>query len=118
MISATADTNIYISGLQFKGLNPRPFLDLAAEGAWSRELLRETEEEIRSFTHHVAPTQTVSLIAADPSDNRILECAVAASSQFIVSGDTRHVLPLGSHAGISMVTVADFPARLHRLVTN
>ncbi|HEY1946256.1 MAG TPA: putative toxin-antitoxin system toxin component, PIN family [Bryobacteraceae bacterium] len=139
MTSVTADTNIYISGLQFKGPNPRRFLDLAAEGAfrldvsdhiihemllvlrekfaWSMELLREAEEEIRAYTHHVTPTHTVSVITADPSDNRILECAEAASSDFIVSGDTRHVLPLGSHTGIPIVTVADFLRWLDRTVT-
>lgn len=101
MSSATADTNIYISGLRFGGL-PERFLDQAAAGdfrldisdailnetlgvlrrkfQWSAEALREAEEDIRSYTHHVTPTQTLDIIQADPADNRILECAVAAKS--------------------------------------
>jgi predicted nucleic acid-binding protein len=88
VVSVTADTNIYISGLQFRGENPRRFLDLASERAfrldisdfilnetlrvlrdkfeWGRELLQETEEEIRTYTHHVTPTQTVDVITKRP----------------------------------------------------
>jgi predicted nucleic acid-binding protein len=64
------------------------------------------------------PTQTVTAILTDPSDNRILECAVQAASSFIVSGDKTDVLPLGSYAGIPIVTVADFLSWLDRTVTN
>lgn len=129
MLSVTADTNIYISGLQFGGL-PERFLRLAAATAfrldvsdailsetmrvlrdkfeWDLNMLRRTEEDLRSYSHHVSPTQTLQIITADLSDNRILECAVAAGSEFIVSGDTRHVLPLGNYAGISILSGADF----------
>jgi predicted nucleic acid-binding protein len=54
----------------------------------------------------------VDVIKTDPSDNRILECAVAAKSDFIVSGDTRHVLPIGIHEGIPIIRLADFMERL------
>lgn len=129
MPSATADTNIYISGLRFGGV-PERFLDGAAAGdfrldisdailsetlgvlrkkfQWSEEALREAEEDIRSYTRHVTPTQTLDIIQADPADNRILECAAAAKSDYIVTGDTRHLLPLGSYGGISIVKVAEF----------
>ena len=33
----------------------------------------------------------------DPDDNRVLECAVAAGLQFIVTGD-HHLLQLGHYA--------------------
>jgi uncharacterized protein len=127
--SVTADTNIYISGFKFGGL-PRRFLDLAADNAfrldisdailneilrvlrekfrWSTEKLQEIEDDIWSYTQRVVPTQTVNIIKADPSDNRILECAVAAKSDFIVSGDSHHLLPVGNFGGIRIVRVADF----------
>jgi putative PIN family toxin of toxin-antitoxin system len=131
--SVTADTNIYISGLEFGGL-PERFLDLARDGAFrldisesiKREVLRvlrekfqypteallATEVQIDRITNHVRPTRYVDVIKTDPSDNRILECAVAAKSDFIVSGDTRHVLPVGSYEGIPIVKLADFMERL------
>lgn len=129
MASATADTNIYVSGLQFGGM-PRRFLDSAAEGDfrldvseailretlkvlrakfhWTAKALREVEQDIRSYTRLCTPTQTLDTIQADPSDNRILECAVAAQSDYIVSGDTRHILPLGVYEGIPILKVAEF----------
>jgi putative PIN family toxin of toxin-antitoxin system len=135
VFSVTADTNIYISGLLFGG-PPERFLRLAAarrfrldisdaimnellrvlreKFTWDAQLLRKTEADIRIYTRHVIPTQTVDVITADPSDNRILECAVQASSDFIVSGDTKHVLPLGSYAGIRIMMVAAFIEWLDR----
>ena len=129
MPGVTADTNIYVSGYEFAGL-PRRFLDLAAAGEfrldisdailhetlrvlrdkfqWDASELEDVEEDIRSYTRHVTPTQPLDVIKADPSDNRLLECAVAAKSDFIVSGDAHHVLPLGSYAGIQIAKVADF----------
>ena len=128
MPSATADSNIYVSGLQFGGL-PRRFLDLAAAGdfrldisdailsetlgvlrdkfAWSPEALRQAEEDIRGYTRRITPTQTLDVIEADPSDNRILECAAAANSDCIVSGD-RHLLQLGQHRNARIMKVAEF----------
>ncbi len=129
MASATADTNIYVSALHFGGV-PRSFLNLAADGtfrldisedilketlgvlrnkfSWSADAVREVEADIRSYTNLVTPTQTIDAIQSDPSDNRILECAVTAKSDYIVTGDTRHILPLGSYAGIPIVKVASF----------
>lgn len=44
----------------------------------------------------------------DPDDNMILECAVVGSATHIVTGDKRHLLPLGSYQGISIISAADF----------
>lgn len=129
MLGVTADTNIYISGLEFGGL-PRRFLDLARAGVfrldiseaitqevlrvlrdkfnYSPDVLRRVEGKLVDITHHVTPMQTVDVIKIDPTDNRIVECAVAARSDFIVSGDVHHVLPVGSYEGIQIVKGADF----------
>jgi uncharacterized protein len=48
-------------------------------------------------------------VDADPTDNRILECAVAADAAVIVSGDT-HLLALGSFRGIQIQRVGEFLA--------
>ena len=47
------------------------------------------------------------MIGADPSDDRILECAVAADAEVIVSGDN-HLLALGSFRGIPIQRVGEF----------
>ena len=74
--------------------------------------LRDAELIITASTRRVNPTQTLDIIKTDPSDNRILECAAAAKSDCIVTGGKKHILPLGSHAGIPIVTVAEFLRQL------
>jgi putative PIN family toxin of toxin-antitoxin system len=55
----------------------------------------------------VEPTKEFDVIKADESDNRYLECAVAAGAQTIVSEDN-HLLELDHFQGIEIVTPAVF----------
>ena len=122
------DTNVLVSALQFGG-RPRDLLDLAIDGqidlaiseAIIAETLRvlrdkfhrapewvaETDRQLRIITRFVQPTESINVIEADPTDDRILECAVAAEAKVIVSGDT-HLLSLGSFRGIPIQRVAEF----------
>ena len=133
MLTATADTNVYISALQYGG-RPQEFLARAEAGdfrldisdailhetlrvlrekfGWPEDDLRSAEATLAAFTRRVTPTQTLDIIQVDPPDNRILECAAAAKSDYIVTGDKRHILPLGTYAGIPIVKVADFLGQL------
>ena len=90
MLRVTADTNILISALIFPGGKPFQLLELAREGkidlTVSEAILDEKE---------------------DPPDNRILECASAAGSDYIVSGD-KDLLRLGRYDSIRIVRVAEF----------
>jgi predicted nucleic acid-binding protein len=63
--------------------------------------------EVATFTKRVSSTETLDVVKADPDDNRILECAVAAGSDVIVTGDA-HLLQLGAYRGIKIMKVADF----------
>lgn len=128
MRRVTIDTNIYVSALVYQG-NSLRLLDLAAAGeievaisdaimaetlrilrdkfGWSAERLDGARELILSFAQMVSPSQTLDAVKADISDNRILECAVAARSEVIVTGD-RHLLDLDEYQGIKVVRVTDF----------
>lgn len=128
MTDVTADANIYISALQFDGV-PLEFLSRARNGdfrlftsdpilddvarvlrdkfSWELDRLTEAIVDLAAFTTEVAPTMTLAVIEADPDDDRILECAVASSSQYIVTGD-KDLLRLGAYNSIQIVTVADF----------
>ena len=130
MHPVTLDTNIYISAVEFGGA-PLRLLHMAVDGeieiaisqpiidetrrvlrdkfGRSEERLAETEEWIRSFTRLVAPKVALDAIKEDPPDNRILECAEAAGSEFIVSGD-QHLLRLTQHGNARIIKVADFLA--------
>lgn len=125
MLTVTLDTNIYISAFEFGGL-PLRLLHMAVDGqievaisepiidetlrvlrekfGRSGEGLLEVEAWIRSFTRLVTPTQRVDLITEDPPDNRILECAEASRSEYIVSGD-KDLHRLGHYGGARVLTV-------------
>jgi uncharacterized protein len=123
-----ADTNILVSALQFGG-KPKQLLDLAIDGhvelaiseAMIAETLRvlrekfqrtpewiaEADRQLRVIACLVEPTESIQAIAADPTDDRILECAVAGEAEVIVSGDT-HLLALVSFRGMPIQRVAEF----------
>jgi len=123
------DTNIYISAIIFSG-PPEICLEAAREGEiglyTSKTILLElanklrskfgyTEEEIEDiliglskFVRLVEPKVKINRIKEDPSDNMILEAAVEAKADFIVSGDKRHILPLKEFAGIKIISAATF----------
>jgi putative PIN family toxin of toxin-antitoxin system len=130
VIRVTADSNIYISALLFGG-PPDDILTLARRGkillsisdaiveevtrvlrnkfAFSDEALAAARHQITQFTEHVTPTTTLTIVTEDPTDNRILECAEAGRSDYLVTRD-RHLLKLNSFGKIKIVLAADFLA--------
>jgi uncharacterized protein len=94
-----ADTNVYISALNFAGtadevlalgragviqvfISP-PILEeietvLVRKFRWAAPRVREAVRTIRRFAVLVNPGEPVNLVRADEPDNRILECALAA----------------------------------------
>ena len=57
---------------------------LQAKFAWSAD---DVDAAMLQLAGLVCPTETLDIIPNDPDDNRVLESAVTAGSQFIVSGD-------------------------------
>ncbi|MBS1678026.1 MAG: putative toxin-antitoxin system toxin component, PIN family [Actinobacteria bacterium] len=51
-----------------------------------------------------APAGRPEAISGDPDDDLILACVVEAEVEVLVSGDRRHLLPLGEHRGVRIVT--------------
>ena len=135
MKRVVADTNVLVSALQFGG-KPQHLLDLAIDGQVdlavsetiiaetlrvltdkferTPEWIAETDRQLRVITRLVEPTESIQAIEADPTDDRILECAVAAQAEVIVSGDS-HLLSLGSFRGIPIQRVAEFLGSLEDL---
>jgi len=128
---AVFDTNTLFSGVGWKG---KPFLCLElaragmVDGVTCPELLDELAEKLQSklsftpeqaldtvadlltFLRLVPITGKLKAIPADPDDDKVLECAATAGVTYIVTGDRRHLLPLGTFQGISILTAADFLA--------
>jgi putative PIN family toxin of toxin-antitoxin system len=130
---AVFDTNVLFSGVGWRG-KPFQCLELArtgrVDGVTCREILDELAEKLQSklsftpqqaldtvaelltFLRVVAVTGQLKVIPADPDDDKVLECAVTAGATHIVTGDRRHLLPLGTFQGIAIVSAADFLAHL------
>lgn len=56
---------------------------------------------------YVEPEVALEVVEDDPDDNRVLECAVAAKANYIISGD-KHLLDLGEYRGIEVLPPAGF----------
>lgn len=128
MNRVTADSNIFISAF-LRGGKPLELLEMARAGqielSVTQDILNEVgrvlstkfrvsgedvqtfRDEICSFAKLIVPTETIDAVPRDATDNRILECAVAAGSEAIVSGD-RHLLELSEFRGIKILRLTDF----------
>jgi len=122
------DTNVIVSALVFGG-PPRQALDLVAEGAcelyfsapiqgeverileskfgWSREEIHARLGVLWGWGTRIHPRVLLAVIADDPDDDCILECAVAARAEAIISGD-HHLVRLGSFQSIPIQTPRQF----------
>lgn len=128
-MNIVCDTNVLISGVLFAG-HSREIIRLAASGgvtnAISSGILREAEEVLQYPKFSLRPEQVLSIIGlfrdtfelvvpyrrvnavrADPDDNQILEAALAADADFVISGD-RHLLDLSEWRDVSIVSPARF----------
>lgn len=124
------DTNVLISALAFPGSKPDQVLGRIRRGEMElfispfilseldrvlREKFRFGKKEararvnaIRPIARLVQPAERITVITANDDDNRILECALAAQAEFLVTGDQQHLLPLKSYRGTKIITPADF----------
>ncbi|MBI4684797.1 MAG: putative toxin-antitoxin system toxin component, PIN family [Nitrospirae bacterium] len=59
----------------------------------------------------VEPIHKINVIRNDPEDNRVLECAVSARADIIVSGDS-HLLDIKNYSGIDIMTATEFIKKL------
>ncbi len=50
-----------------------------------------------------------ALVTPDGSDNLILECAIAAGAELVVTGD-RAMLELGEYEGVRLISLRDYLA--------
>jgi len=83
-------------------IRPVPTKRLALLGRVAREVLADYIDAVELVT----PLATPPVIAADPDDDQVIAAAVAAEADLLVSGD-HHLLALGSHQNIRIVTPAE-----------
>lgn len=118
------DTNILLSAWFWEG-NESKLIESVEEGILhaytSKQLIEElsrtlsypkfslSPHEVETIRNYyllllkiVRPKQSVNIVLEDQEDNRILECALEAQADYIVSGN-HHLLELGEFRGIKIV---------------
>jgi len=134
MIRVVFDTNVVASASFWRGA---PFDCLVAwvkgrcEAVVSAALLAEYHETIEELRLEyprqrfaawadalaeaavlVFPVERATGATPDPADEMILECALAAEVDCIVTGDKKHLLRLRQFRGIAIISAAEFLRRL------
>jgi putative PIN family toxin of toxin-antitoxin system len=79
-----------------------------------RKYFKDPQEKIAAFIRAfrkaaliAEPRGKLDIVKADPSDNRVLECAVASGAAYIITGDS-HLLELKEFKGIIILSPAGF----------
>ncbi len=70
----------------------------------------ESVTDLLTVLRVIAIAGTIRAVPADPDDDKVLECAATVGATHVVTGDRRHLLPLGTFQGIAIVTAAEFLA--------
>ena len=125
------DTNIWISGLLWRGKAYQCLLlararvvehvhcsEMIAELSrklrgtfgFSENHIRAVLYDLRRISQAVAITGDLHVVHDDPDDDKFIECAIVAGAEVIVSGD-HHLLDLGQAEGVRVLSPAEFLAR-------
>jgi uncharacterized protein len=98
---------------------PEPVMEeleriLVEKLAFDSERWREVEVLLADLAVESVPVPEgpVEPVTSDPDDNLILACAVQADVEVLVSGDRKHLLPLGTHRGVRVLTPQGLLAEL------
>ena len=128
------DTNIYISAFVIPGGNAEKAYLHAIDGDFElftsiailTELAQKSDEKFDWERHRIAQLiRSISDIAtvlkttpwlkvlSDDPDNRILECAIKAEADFLVTGD-KHLLKLRKYEDFQIIKLSNFLSILHQ----
>ena len=141
MLRAVLDANVVVSALLRPEGPPGRILDRVSRGAGVRAVvspaildeyrrslaypkvrryLRLPTAEVSTWVDALAlladivpGRRAVAVVAADPDDDKYLSAALEGRAPFVVSGD-RHLLDVGAHEGVRIVTPRVFLDLLER----
>jgi putative PIN family toxin of toxin-antitoxin system len=139
IVRLVLDTNVVIAALLWAG-PPRQLLDRAIDDEalvlfstpWLIDELSQTLQhpkflqrisqyattpavlvaQYANLVTLVSPTYVPRVVENDSDDDHVIAAAVTARAELIVTGDRRHLLPVGEHQGIAIVTPAEALRRI------
>jgi len=134
LLRVVLDTNIFVSSIFWRG-NPHKIVEKALNkeiqifvsvniiDELEKVLKRDFEEPeeyiekqinlILEYSEVVKTDVKVNIVKEDPDDNKIIECAISANADYIITGDN-HLLKLKEHRGIKILNPADFLRKLEK----
>lgn len=130
------DANVFVSALLTQQGNAKRILDYWQENKfelltspeildeWNRvlryphlvQIHHKSEGDIQRLLKLVEKQATLIesteklAVSNDESDNRYIECAATGRADYLVTGDKKHLLPIGEYQGIKIVSPAVFLA--------
>ena len=131
-IKVVLDTNVIVSAFGWHG-NPEEVVRLAINGfiinftsidmldelrivlsypkmGFSKTLQAEIIETIFLYSSTVKTIESLKVVANDYEDNKVIECAVSAGADCIISGD-KHLLDLKRFRNTDIITAGEFLKR-------
>jgi len=128
------DTNIYISAFVIPGGNAEKAYLYAIDGdfelctsvailtelarkldekfGWEKQKIDQIVTSISNLATVFKTTPWIEVVSDDP-DNRILECAIKADANFLVTGD-KHLLKLRNYGNFEIIKLSTFLTILHQ----
>jgi putative PIN family toxin of toxin-antitoxin system len=123
------DTNVFISGFGWKG-KPEEILKLVENRQIINFITPDIFEEVRRvisypklkfseslqikilefvlfYSEFIESRKRITFIDEDPDDNKLLECAIEAKAEYIISGDP-HLLRLNKFKDIKIIGADEF----------
>lgn len=82
--------------------------NLASKAGWDAERIEALRKKLSSLMTIIEPVSHVDAIKSVDADNRILECAVDAEADVLVTGNMKDIRPLGEFQGIRILTPREF----------
>jgi uncharacterized protein len=81
---------------------------------------QEQIDAARALFAHIAaeepaPPPLVEATTGDPADDVILACAAEAGADVLATGDRKHLLPIGEHRGVRILTPQALLAEIREL---
>lgn len=76
---------------------------LTRDFEYSDEKILSIVEKLLLFLNLVNPVEKVDVVKEDPDDNKVIDCALASSSDYLITYD-KHLLNLKSFGKVRIIT--------------
>ncbi|HAH08269.1 MAG TPA: putative toxin-antitoxin system toxin component, PIN family [Elusimicrobia bacterium] len=103
-LARTGRIEAFVSGFILKELEKNLF----RKAGWDAERISTLRKKLKGFLWVIEPASRVRGVAGKEDDDRILECALDAKAEALVTGSMKHIRVLGEFQGVRILTPREF----------